>query len=117
MTVGVDCSRIELTLTLTRTPTQECLAGVGIDCSWIKRAEMLNAWIDAHSGGPGASKRSVADYTDDELRDAFEAIDVDKSGDIDLDELRTAITAIKKVRPRHEPSYESMPAIDPTMVR
>ena len=42
MTVGVDCSRIELTLTLTRTPTQECLAGVGIDCSWIKRADAMH---------------------------------------------------------------------------
>lgn len=53
---------------------------------------MLNAWIESVDGSERRPSRS---YSDEELRAAFDAIDTDKSGDIDLDELRTAIRAIK----------------------
>ena len=75
-----------------RPHSEAALASLSIDGSWIKRWEMLNAWIGSVDG---IERRPSRSYSDEELRAAFDAIDTDKSGDIDLDELRTAIRAIK----------------------
>jgi hypothetical protein len=75
-----------------RPHSEAALESLSIDGSWIKRSEMLNAWIESVDGSERRPSRS---YSDEELRAAFDAIDTDKSGDIDLDELRTAIRAIK----------------------
>ena len=55
---------------------------------------MLNLWIESVDGTSGGRRKARA-YSDEELKLAFDAIDTDKSGDIELDELRTAIRAIK----------------------
>ena len=66
---------------------ERALRALGIDASWIKRSEMLNTW---QLLTVGSGKRGRA-YTDEDLRAAFDAIDTDKSGDIDVDELRAAL--------------------------
>jgi len=73
---------------------EAALASLEIDASWVKRSEMLNLWIESVDGTSGG-RRKFRSYTDEELKAAFDAIDSDKSGDIGLDELRTAIRAIK----------------------
>jgi len=70
---------------------ERSLIALGLDATWIKRSEMLNAWSDLAEGRSQLQKR---EYTDDELSAAFEAIDTDSSGDIDLAELKIAIQAI-----------------------
>lgn len=67
------------------------LEKLGLDASWIKRAEILNQWAELAGGRASGAQRS---YTEDDLAAVFNAIDVDNSGDIDLSELRTAIAAI-----------------------
>ena len=52
---------------------------------------MLNAWSDLVDGK--AIKRS-REYTEEELRAAFDAIDTNKSGNVSFTELKTAISAI-----------------------
>lgn len=66
------------------------LSSLGIDCTWIKRAEMLKSWSDLSAGGQGIKR----EYTDEELLKTFQEIDTDKSGDIDQKELLSAIRAI-----------------------
>jgi len=68
------------------------LERLSMDTSWIKRSEMLNAWIQSVDG---STRRPSRSYSEEELRAAFDVIDADQSGDIDLDELRSAIRAIK----------------------
>lgn len=70
---------------------ERSLMALGLDASWIKRSEMLNTWSDLAEGRGQLQKR---EYTDEELSAAFEAIDTDGSGDIDMSELQTAIRAI-----------------------
>merc|ERR1712070_960557 len=71
---------------------ERSLQALNIDAAWISRSAILNAWKDrADGGGAGGPLRS---YSEAELRTAFDAIDTDSSGDIDLEELRVAITAI-----------------------
>lgn len=53
---------------------------------------MLKYWAEMAAGS--RSRRGGADYSDNELRGVFDAIDTDKSGDIDLSELLTAFKAI-----------------------
>ena len=71
-----------------RPHSEAALESLSIDGSWIKRSEMLNAWIESVDGSERRPSRS---YSDEELRAAFDAIDTDKSGDIDIDELRAAL--------------------------
>ena len=73
---------------------ERSLAVMGIDASWVKRSEMLNAWRGASTDGAASGRRQTKTYTDEELRAAFDAIDTDKSGDIDTSELSAAIKAI-----------------------
>ena len=75
---------------------EEALTTLDIECGWIKEFEMIGTWSVLAGGGSKPSRRV---YTDDELRAVFEAIDTDKSGDIDLEELKTAI---RKVSPDAE---------------
>jgi len=70
---------------------ERALSALGIDATWIKQSEMLYTWSVLASGGSGRASR---EYTDEELRSTFDAIDTDGSGDIDLSELTTAIQAI-----------------------
>ena len=69
---------------------ERSLEALGLDATWIKRSEMLNVWkeLAAGRGGPGR------EFTDAELRNAFDVIDTDKSGDIDVSELTEALRAI-----------------------
>ena len=48
---------------------------------------MIGTWSALAAGG----KAKRREYTDDELRAVFDAIDADGSGDIDLGELKVAI--------------------------
>jgi len=73
---------------------EAALDTLGINKDWVKRSEILNEWIQSVDGVSGQRRVSRV-YTEEELVAAFNAIDTDKSGDIDLDELRTAIRAIK----------------------
>ena len=75
---------------------EEALTTLDIECGWIKEFEMIGTWSVLAGGGSKPTRRV---YTDDELRAVFEAIDTDKSGDIDLEELKTAI---RKVSPDAE---------------
>jgi len=71
---------------------ERSLQALGVDASWIKQSEMLNTWSDLAGGQQRRPKR---DYTEEELRAAFIAIDTDESGDIDQEELLAAIRTIK----------------------
>ena len=66
---------------------EEALGKLDIDASWIKEFEMIGTWSALAAGG----KAKRREYTDDELRAVFDAIDADGSGDIDLGELKVAI--------------------------
>jgi len=56
---------------------------------------MLNILIDlANDPAAGAASARGVSYSEDELRAVFDAIDTDGSGDIDLGELRAAITQV-----------------------
>ena len=70
---------------------ERALGALGIDSTWITRSEMLNAWSDL---ADGKAKKPARQYTEEELRAAFEAIDTDKSGDVSFAELKIAIKAI-----------------------
>jgi hypothetical protein len=72
---------------------EESLVALGKDASWVKRSEMLNTWKDMAAGG--RSVKPARSYTTEELRAVFDAIDTDKSGDIDREELISAIKAIQ----------------------
>ena len=67
------------------------LESLGLDASWISRSEMLNTWTDMAAGRRGGK---MSTFSDEDLRAAFDAIDTDKSGDIDQSELLAAIMAI-----------------------
>ena len=66
---------------------------LGLDASWIARSDILNTWMGGASGD--VRSKSQREYTDEELRVAFTAIDTDDSGDIDPDELLKAIQTIR----------------------
>lgn len=74
---------------------EAALERLGIDGGWVKRGEMLNILIDlANDPAAGAASARGVSYSEDELRAVFDAIDTDGSGDIDLGELRAAITQV-----------------------
>lgn len=71
---------------------EAALEALGMDSSWVMRTEMLSTWSElSGSTGEVTTRRS---YTDEELRAVFDSIDTDKSGDIDLDELRQAVEKV-----------------------
>ena len=58
------------------------------------RSDILRAWARRAAGTETMRDvREARKYSDAELKLAFDAIDTDGSGDIDLDELRVAIQA------------------------
>lgn len=71
---------------------EDALNANGIECGWIKSSEMLFAWTSMAADGESA--RKGRDFTDEELKAAFDSIDTDGSGDIDEEELRTAIRLV-----------------------
>jgi len=71
---------------------ERALGALGRDASWVKQSEMLNAWAGLAEGR--SRKAGARSYTDEEVRATFDAIDADKSGDIDLSELTAAIKAM-----------------------
>ena len=59
-------------------------------------AEAAAEWnlLAGGRGGGGQNRRNSKDYSGDALLEAFEAIDMDKSGSIDESELEAAIRAV-----------------------
>ena len=70
---------------------EEVLKSLGIECGWVKSSEMLAAWTAMAADGQARKGR---EFTDEELRAAFDSIDTDGSGDIDEEELRAAIVSL-----------------------
>jgi len=70
---------------------EESLGMLGVDAAWVQKSEMLTEWLKQMESRPAATaKTATSKYSDEELRKVFDAIDVDGSGDIDLDELTAA---------------------------
>jgi Ca2+-binding EF-hand superfamily protein len=71
---------------------ERALSRLEIDVTWIRGSEMLTAWSNLTSGQP--SRRTSDEYTDEQLLAVFDSIDTDNSGDIDEEELKTAIKSL-----------------------
>jgi len=69
---------------------ERSLGALGMDSTWISRSEILRTWGALAAGLEVSRTRK---FSEDELKSAFNSIDTDSSGDIDLEELRVAIRA------------------------
>ena len=67
------------------------LKKLDVDATWVRKSAVLSAWKAAMTG---AKAVKPGKFDDAELRAVFDSIDTDGSGDIDLNELKTAIERV-----------------------
>jgi len=72
---------------------EAALKVLNIDATWIKRSSMISFWQDIAAGNQ--ESKVLRAFTDEDMRAVFDSIDTDGSGDIDLKELKAAITQIQ----------------------
>jgi calcium-dependent protein kinase len=76
---------------------EQALISLGMEHAWIKPASMLSKWTQIAKGikvAEYADEKTREKFTDKELREVFDSIDTDKSGTLDVEELKSAFKTI-----------------------